>query len=250
MHWSPADGRPGSLRLIRGGPVAAVARMALMRMGCSQHRHHHHLARRDPRRADLSSSRGLFHFRHERPSHEPAIDLPRPAGRLPRLRHHPARRRPAGGAQPLRRRQAVDRPAARRPRRRLHRGRLAGRQPQGHRVLPPGPAGARPQARQAGGVRRDPAGRRTRGRRPAGRRAARQRRERRDAGRQVARPPRRAGAAHHAGGEPRDGPRHRRATCAPRARRCSSTPSTSSTATALNRDYALEVLRTAYEAGA
>ena len=36
------------------------------------------------------------------------------------------------------------RPAARRPRRRLHRGRLAGRQPQGHRVLPPRGRGARP----------------------------------------------------------------------------------------------------------
>ena len=61
-----------------------------------------------------------------------------PARRLPRLRHHPARRRAAGGAQPLRRRQADHRAPARRARGRLHRGRLAGGQPQGHRVLPPG----------------------------------------------------------------------------------------------------------------
>ena len=47
---------------------------------------------------------------------------------LPRLRHHPARRRPAGGAQPLGRGQARHRAAPRRARRRLHRGRLAGRQ--------------------------------------------------------------------------------------------------------------------------
>ncbi len=83
-------------------------------------------------------------------------------GDVPRLRHHPARRRPAGGAQPLRRRQADDRPAARRARRRLHRGRLAGREPQGHRVLPPRGRRARPAARQARGVRRHPAGRRAR----------------------------------------------------------------------------------------
>ena len=93
------------------------------------------------------------------------------------------------------------------------------------------------------------AGRR-RGRRPAGRRAARQRRRRRHAGREVPRPARRARAAHHARGEPRDGPRHRRAPARPRGSGCSSTPSTSSTATAHNRDYALEVLRTAYDAGA
>ena len=55
-----------------------------------------------------------------------------------RLRHDPARRRAAGGPQPLRRRQARHRRAPRRARRRLHRGRLAGRQPQGHRVLRPG----------------------------------------------------------------------------------------------------------------
>ena len=88
-------------------------------------------------------------------------------GDVPRLRHHPARRRAAGGAEPLRRRQADHRAPARRARRRLHRGRLAGREPQGHRVLraaratsstcgtpgwrrsarPGGPASARPTTR-------------------------------------------------------------------------------------------------------
>ena len=58
--------------------------------------------------------------------------------RPPRLRHDPARRRAAGGAQPLRGGQARHRGAPRRARRRLHRGRLAGREPQGHRVLRPG----------------------------------------------------------------------------------------------------------------
>ena len=56
-------------------------------------------------------------------------------GRVPRLRHDAARRRAAGGPGALRRRQARHRAAPGRPRRRLHRGRLAGRQPQGHRVL-------------------------------------------------------------------------------------------------------------------
>ena len=46
------------------------------------------------------------------------------------------------------------RPAARRARRGLHRGRLAGREPQGHRVLPPRRQRARPPARQARGLRR------------------------------------------------------------------------------------------------
>ena len=92
--------------------------------------------------------------------------------------------------------------------------------------------GPRPAAREAGRLRRHPPGRRTGRRRPAGRGAARQRRLGGDAGREVARPARRAGAADHAGGEPRDGPRHRARTCAPRGSRSSSTRSTSSTATA------------------
>ena len=102
-----------------------------------------------------------------------------------------------------------DRAPARRPRGRLHRGRLARREPQGHRVLPPRRRRARPAPRHARGLRRDPPGRGAGRRRPAGRGAARQRRRRRHAGREVPRPARRAGAAHHARGEPRDGPRHR-----------------------------------------
>ena len=62
--------------------------------------------------------------------------------------------------------------APRRARRRLHRGRLAGREPEGHRVLRARPDRAEPPQRHARGVRRDPAGRRQRGRRPAGPRAA------------------------------------------------------------------------------
>ena len=57
------------------------------------------------------------------------------------LRHHPARRLAARGHLAHRRRQAAHRRAARPPRRALHRGRLAGRQPEGRRVLP---ARARP----------------------------------------------------------------------------------------------------------
>ncbi len=135
-------------------------------------------------------------------------DGPRPR-RIPRLRHHPARRRPAGGAQPVGGRQADHRAPARRPRRGLHRGRLAGGQPQGHGVLPPRRRRAGPAAREARGLRRHPAAGRGRRRRPDGRGAARLRRERGHAGRQVARPARRPGPADHPGGEPRDGPRHR-----------------------------------------
>ena len=60
------------------------------------------------------------------------------------LRHHAARRHPAGGAVAHRRRQAAGGRAARPPRRRLHRGRLARRQPQGRGVLRPGPDRAAP----------------------------------------------------------------------------------------------------------
>ena len=88
------------------------------------------------------------------------------------------------------------------------------------------------QAREAGGLRRHPPGRRRGRRRPAGRRAARQRRLRGHPGRQVARPARRARAADHARGEPRDDPRHRLPPARPRGSRSSWTPSTSSTATA------------------
>ena len=73
--------------------------------------------------------------------------IPPRSCRLPRLRHHPARRRPARGGQLLRRRQARRRPADGRDRGRVHRGRLAGRPAQGHRVLRPGPHGAQAPAR-------------------------------------------------------------------------------------------------------
>ena len=76
------------------------------------------------------------------------------------LRHDPARRQPAGGPVAHRRRQAPGGRAARPPRRHLHRGRLARRQPQGHRVLRPGQEGARPRHRDAGRLRLDPPGRR------------------------------------------------------------------------------------------
>ena len=127
---------------------------------------------------------------------------------VPCLRHHAARRGPAGGAEPDRGRQAGHRAAARRVRRRLHRGRLARGDPQGHRVLPAGPDRARPPARAARRVRRDPPARRAGGRRPPGRRAARVRGAGRDSCRQESRPACPAGPADHAGGEPGDDPGH------------------------------------------
>ena len=67
---------------------------------------------------------------------------------------------------------------------------------------------------------------------PAGAGAARRRDAGRLPGRQVRHPARRAGAAHHRRGEPRDGARHRAPTWSPRAAASSSTASTSSTASA------------------
>ena len=63
------------------------------------------------------------------------------------LRHDAARRRAARGHLAHRRRQAADRRAARLARRRLHRGRLARREPEGRRVLPARAAGAAARAR-------------------------------------------------------------------------------------------------------
>ena len=148
-------------RFLRSGPSGP------RRHGTSCHaspQHRHSLARRGtrPTRRPLVP-REVFLLPEQARVHRPTPERRAsdgPARHLPRLRHHPARRRAAGGAEPLRRRQAGDRPAARRARRGLHRGRLAGRQPQGHRVLPPGRRGARPAARQARGVRRHPPGRR------------------------------------------------------------------------------------------
>ena len=65
-------------------------------------------------------------------------DARRAAARVGRdLRHDAARRVAARGHLAHRRGQAAHRRAARLPRRALHRGRLAGRQPEGRRVLPP-----------------------------------------------------------------------------------------------------------------
>ena len=72
------------------------------------------------------------------------------------VRHHLARRPPGGGRHRDRRGQAAHRRAARPPRCRLHRGGLAGRQPQGHRVLRPRRARARARHLDARGVRVDP----------------------------------------------------------------------------------------------
>ena len=128
---------------------------------------------------------------------------------VPRLRHHPARRCAAGGAEPLRRGQAGDCAADRRPGRGFHRGWLAGCEPEGHRLLPPCARGAGPPARAARGLRSHPSRRHEGGRRPADRRAARLRCRCGHPRREVARPPRRAGTAYDAGGEPRDGAGHR-----------------------------------------
>ena len=86
--------------------------------------------------------------------------------------------------------------------------------------------------------------------RPAGRGPARQRCLRGDAGRQVTPAPRRARPAHHAGGEPRDGPRHRRATCVAEGQQVFLDAEHFFDGYRADRDYALEVLRTAYDAGA
>ena len=55
-------------------------------------------------------------FLYAAPTLRPRERSDGPARLVPRLRHHAARRRAAGGPQPLRRRQADDRPAARRAR--------------------------------------------------------------------------------------------------------------------------------------
>ena len=77
----------------------------------------------------------------------------RPPGRP--LRHDPPRRDPGREHHALARRQAARRADARRVRHAVHRGRLAGLQPQGHRVLRGRPHDALG-AGEAGGVRLDP----------------------------------------------------------------------------------------------
>ena len=168
---------------------------------------------------------------------------------FPRLRHHAARRCPAGGPDPDRRGQAGHRAAPGRVRRRLHRGRLARRDPQGHRVLPAGPHRAPAHPRHPGGLRLYPAPRRGDRRRPAGGGAARVRRAGRDAGRQEPRPARHRGAADHAGREPRHDRRH---GAAPGGRGPAGVPRRRALLRRLplrTPRYALEVVRVAAEAG-
>ena len=96
---------------------------------------------------------------HGHTPHAHDYDAPRPAGGGRHLRHHLARRQPAGGPLAHRRRQVAGGRAARPPRGHLHRGRLARCQPQGHRVLRPGQEGAGAQHGHPGGLRLDPPGR-------------------------------------------------------------------------------------------
>ena len=214
---------------------------------------HYRLARSPfPDCAQTSRVRGVFLFvgNGSTPTQEHLVPATPPPTRLPRLRHHPARRRPARGHQLLGRRQARRGAADGRARRRLHRGRLAGRAAQGHRVLRPRPHRAQAPARPAGRVRRDPQGRRPRRGRPAGAGAAGRRDAGRVPGRQVRRAARARGAAHDARGEPRHGAPTPSPSSSPRAAGCSSTASTSSTATPHDRDYGVRVLEAAFGAGA
>ena len=94
------------------------------------------------------------HGRHRRArSGGAGMTADRPAGHP--LRHDPARRHAGRERHAVARRQAARRADARRVRDALHRGRLAGLQPQGHRVLRRRPDDALGD-RQAGGVRLDP----------------------------------------------------------------------------------------------
>ena len=108
---------------------------------------------------------------------------------------------------------------------------------------------ARPQATRSSPRSAPPAGRRGGRRRPAGRRAARVRRAGGHAGRQVPRPACRAGAAHHAGREPamiRDTVSHLRGE----GRRVFVDAEHFFDGYRADPAYALEVVRTAAEAGA
>ena len=122
------QGDPADLlrhRAGRGRPVQGLARPCRLTPatahshGGARHTHAHGHTRPRPRLRRARAARGGRH-----------------------LRHHPARREPAGGAVAHRRRQAAGGRAARPSRGHLHRGRMARRQPQGRRVLRPGPAGA------------------------------------------------------------------------------------------------------------
>ena len=176
----------------------------------------HYLARPRPRRrraASRTRAGGFFVARHPlaaRPARSPTDPHrrgPSDDRRLPRLRHHAARRRPARGHLLLGGRQARRRAAARRARRRLHRGRLAGR------ACPRTPSSSRGRATEldlqhaaARRVRRHPQGRASRSHDDPQVRALLDSRApvvtlvAKSDVRHVER-----GAAHHAGGEPRDG---------------------------------------------
>ena len=138
-----------------------------------------------------------------------------------------------------------------RARRRLHRGRLAGRHPQGHRVLPARRAPSsssstrswRRSARPAGRARRRPTTRRSP--RCASRGAPVVTLVAKSHDRHVELALRTTLAENLAMIA-----RHRQPPARARASGSSSTPSTSSTATASDPAYALEVVRTAAEAGA
>ena len=154
---------------------------------------------------------------HRRPSGGPGSrpgEARLTAGRcVPRLRHHPARRCPAGGHHLFGGRQDRRRHAARRARGRVHRGRLAGRHAQGHRVLRQGPLGGvgicAPRPLVAFGATRKAGVRAQDDQQVQG--AARLRRRGDHPGGQVRRPARGAGPAHHAGREPGHGLGHRAA---------------------------------------
>ena len=155
------------------------------------------------------------------------------------LRHDPPRRQPGRGRQLLPPGQAAHPAPARRARRRLHRGRLSALQPKDYeyfqrvRELPLKHASV---AR----LRHDRARRSAAARTTVPASAAR-----------APRPPVvtivgktwdfhvHERARHHAGREPRDDRRLDRPTCKRTAARCSTTPSTSSTASSATREYAL-----------
>ena len=129
-------------------------------------------------------------------------------------------------------------------------GGLAGRQPQGRGVLRPGPGRAAAVDRHPGGLRLDPARRGARrGRRGAAPPGEGQHRGGVHRGQGVG-AARHRGPAHHARRGRGDGGRARWPSCATTTSGCSSTPSTSSTATATTPSSRLRVLRAAEEAGA
>ena len=119
------------------------------------------------------------------------------------LRHDPPRRHPGREHHAVARRQAARRADARRVRDALHRGRLAGLQPQGHRVLRGGPDDALGDARSWRPSGRPATASNTARRRPEPARAGRRRDAGRDDLRQELAAPRHRGPGRDAGREPR-----------------------------------------------